>query len=328
MDWVETTGRTVEEAKKAALEQLGVEEADADFEVISEPKLGLFGRLREEARVRARVQPRYPRAKADRRDRRRPRSAGHGEHPQDGQADSERQTEAASGAEPATAAAAAPAREASSSRARAKPAAASGEPASPQRRKRRAPAEVVAVTNNEQPASFGEMSVEAAQEQARLAEEFLRGLLSQIGAAADVSSHDLGEGIIEVEVNGEGLGTLIGPKGATLAAVQEITRTALQRHEALTGRVVIDINGYRKKREEALARFAQQVAEEVRTSGVKRALEAMPAADRKVVHDAVNDIAGVRTISEGEEPYRRVVLVPEGDEAGDGAVPSDASATS
>ena len=54
MEWVETTGRTVEEAKKSALEQLGVEEADTDFEVISEPKVGLFGRLKEEARVRAR----------------------------------------------------------------------------------------------------------------------------------------------------------------------------------------------------------------------------------------------------------------------------------
>ena len=73
MEWVETTGRTVEEAKKSALEQLGVEEADTDFEVISEPKVGLFGRLKEEARVRARVRPRYPRSKGERRERRRGR---------------------------------------------------------------------------------------------------------------------------------------------------------------------------------------------------------------------------------------------------------------
>ena len=57
MEWVETTGRTVEEAKELALDQLGVDEVDAEFEVLEEPKLGLFGRLRSEARVRARVKP-------------------------------------------------------------------------------------------------------------------------------------------------------------------------------------------------------------------------------------------------------------------------------
>ena len=74
MEWVETTGRTVEEAKKSALDQLGVAESEAEFEIISEPKIGLFGRLKEEARVRARIQPRYPRPKGDRRDRKRNRS--------------------------------------------------------------------------------------------------------------------------------------------------------------------------------------------------------------------------------------------------------------
>ena len=70
MEWVETTGRTVEEAKDAALDQLGVDEQDAEFEIVEEPKFGLFGRLRAEARVRARVRPTTPRPKDDRRDRR------------------------------------------------------------------------------------------------------------------------------------------------------------------------------------------------------------------------------------------------------------------
>ena len=69
MEWVETTGDTIEEAKSAALDQLGVAEDDAEFEVLEEPKQGLFGRTRGEARVRARVRPTSPRAKADRRDR-------------------------------------------------------------------------------------------------------------------------------------------------------------------------------------------------------------------------------------------------------------------
>src|SRR5580704_10140839 len=70
MEWVETTGRTVEEAKEAALDQLGVDEQDAEFEIIEEARFGLFGRLRTEARVRARVRPTKPRPKDDRRDRR------------------------------------------------------------------------------------------------------------------------------------------------------------------------------------------------------------------------------------------------------------------
>src|SRR5215207_11327369 len=76
MEWVETTGRTVEEAKELALDQLGVHEEDAEFDVVEEPRPGLFGRLRGEARVRARVRPAQPRPKADRRERRRkPREA-------------------------------------------------------------------------------------------------------------------------------------------------------------------------------------------------------------------------------------------------------------
>src|ERR1700737_3920377 len=73
MEWVETTGRTIEEAKDTALDQLG---EDAEFEILEEPKLGLFGRLRAEARVRARVRPTTPRPKDDRRDRRRKRPSG------------------------------------------------------------------------------------------------------------------------------------------------------------------------------------------------------------------------------------------------------------
>jgi len=114
-----------------------------------------------------------------------------------------------------------------------------------------------------------------------------------------------------VLITGDGLGTLIGPRGATLLALQELTRIVLQRHVAHPeSRVIVDINGYRKRRQEALARFAQQVAAEVVASNKKRALEPMPPADRKVVHDAVNGIEGVTTESEGEEPNRRVVLVP------------------
>lgn len=76
MEWVETTGETIEEAKSRALDQLGVAEDDAEFEVLEEPKPGLFGRMRGEARVRARVRPTSPRRKQERRDGNRPKRGG------------------------------------------------------------------------------------------------------------------------------------------------------------------------------------------------------------------------------------------------------------
>ena len=107
----------------------------------------------------------------------------------------------------------------------------------------------------------------------------------------------------------------MGPKGATLAAIQELSRTVVHRQVPGTaeGRVRVDVAGYRQRRREALERFVQQVAEQVRTSGVQKALEPMSPPDRKVVHDTVNGIDGVGTLSEGEEPRRRVVIVPSGD---------------
>lgn len=148
-------------------------------------------------------------------------------------------------------------------------------------------------------------------DEAAVAEEFLAGLMDAFGATYEVGHRDLGDGLIEVGVTGRDLGLLIGPRGQTLLAVQELTRTVIQRQSrGRAGRVVIDISGYRQARREALARFATEVAQQVTASGVPRVLEPMPAADRKVVHDTVNGVPGVATTSEGEEPRRRVVIMP------------------
>ena len=155
------------------------------------------------------------------------------------------------------------------------------------------------------------MKTASVEEQVALAEQFVRGLLAEMGAQATITSEELADGVVELLITGENLGTLIGPKGATLLALQDLTRTAMQRQVSSSEcRVVLDVNGYRRRRQDALARFARQVALEVRASNTKRALEPMPPPDRKVVHDAVNDIPGVTTISEGEEPYRRVLVIP------------------
>jgi spoIIIJ-associated protein len=151
-------------------------------------------------------------------------------------------------------------------------------------------------------------------EQGDVAKEFLGGLLSEMDLRAEIEITRPDEDTVELNLSGEDLGLLIGPKGATLLALQDLTRTVVQRRtSAVNGRLAIDVSGYRKKRKEALERFTRQLSDEVKASGTRKVLEPMSAADRKIVHDTVNDIAGVATTSEGEEPRRRVVILPVND---------------
>jgi spoIIIJ-associated protein len=117
---------------------------------------------------------------------------------------------------------------------------------------------------------------------------------------------------LEATVDGSELGLLVGQKGVTLQAVQELVRSMVQRRFVgqSHARVRVDVAGYRARRKEALERFATSVAESVKESGVAKALDPMGSADRKVVHDVVNDIEGVVTVSEGEDDARRVVIRP------------------
>lgn len=150
------------------------------------------------------------------------------------------------------------------------------------------------------------------EQQADLAKTFVSGLVERFGFDAAVTVATDEEQIL-VEVNGEDLGLLVGQRGATLDAVQELTRTVVQRRtDEHTARLVVDVAGFRQKRAAALESFARQVASGVLESGEAQALEAMSAADRKIVHDAVNDLAGVTTTSEGVEPRRYVVIRPAG----------------
>jgi spoIIIJ-associated protein len=149
------------------------------------------------------------------------------------------------------------------------------------------------------------------EEQAEVAQQFLEGLLREYGLEATVVSRELDEETVEIAATGDDLGPLVGPRGSTLAALQDVTRTVVQRHfPSRTDRIVVDVAGYREKRAGALQRFSRQIADEVIASGSERALEPMSPADRKVVHDAVTLMDGVVTRSEGEDPSRYVVIAP------------------
>ena len=155
------------------------------------------------------------------------------------------------------------------------------------------------------------MSEVPVEEQAQEAETFTRGLIEAFGAPATVATIIDEDGGVLVDVTGQDLGLLVGPRGSTLQAIEELVRTVVQRKtEGRGARINVDVGGYRAKRREALARFAQELAEKVRDTGRDQALEPMPASDRKVVHDTIAELDGVTTVSEGEEPRRRVVVRP------------------
>jgi len=289
VEWVEVTGKSIDEATERALDQLGVAEGDAEVQVLTEPKTGLFGRVRGEARVRARVRPSSPRPKRSRGGgRNRSRGAGSG--------GGEQRSKAGQGAERSGGSR-------SRSRGGSKGKAATGAGAG---------AAASAVANKDEMKEQDMAEGVTLEEQAAVAKEFLEGLVTTMGLEAEVEVRVIDEETVELSVDGgEGLGVLVGPRGTTLAAVQDVTRTVVQgKYPTKTDRILVDIARYRERRAEALTRFTKKLSAEVIEAGEERALEPMSPADRKVVHDAANDIEGISTRSEGEEPSRFVVLIP------------------
>lgn len=139
---------------------------------------------------------------------------------------------------------------------------------------------------------------------------FVRGLAEAFGFEADVSAERDDDDTLEIRVEGDDLGLLVGSRGSTLASITELTRTAVaQQHSGrLEGRLRVDVAGYRARRKEALIRFASQIADKVLETGESVALEPMSPPDRKILHDAVNEIDGVHTESRGEDRNRHVVI--------------------
>lgn len=140
---------------------------------------------------------------------------------------------------------------------------------------------------------------------------FVRGVATSFDASSTVNLVEEGT-TLRAEVQGDELGLLIGNRASTLGTLEELSRTAM--HRAAAGRryhrIQVDVDGYKARRREALAKFAVQVAESVADSGESKALEPMNAADRKLVHDAVGEVDGVETISEGRDPRRHIVIRP------------------
>jgi spoIIIJ-associated protein len=150
------------------------------------------------------------------------------------------------------------------------------------------------------------MSIETQQQ---LASDFVKEVVARFGIEATTSARRTEDDGIYISVDGDNLGLLVGPKGATVEALQELTRTVVQRHtEEHTSRIVVDVGGYRERRAAALRQFVLDAAADVLRTGVPEALEPMSPSDRKIVHDTVSELEGLETTSEGVEPRRYVVI--------------------
>ena len=143
-----------------------------------------------------------------------------------------------------------------------------------------------------------------------VAGDYLERLLDILDVDGDIDLDVEGDRASVAVVGGQ-LKTLIGPDGATLEALQELTRLAVAQSTGVRSRLMLDIGGFRAKRRADLTSLASAAAERVARSGQPERLAPMNPFERKVVHDVIAAAAGVHSESEGEEPNRRVVVLPD-----------------
>jgi len=325
VEWVEVKGPSVDVAVEAALAELGIESRDeVDVEVLQEPEKGFLGIGRTDAVVRVK-----PRPKKRRRNRssggkqggdgksRDKRSQSSGDRQGgDGQGRDERSQPREGRDQRGSDRGERQARDQQSSSGprgdqRQKPGRReeerSGSRSNPPKRGR-AP-ELSAKAGGESEAQARETTV-SREEQASVVGEFLEGLLNAFGLEGTVETR-VDEDIIYADVLGSETEALVGSRGVILQSIHELAKTVVQRKTQESARIRLDIAGYAERRREALKIYARRLAQQVLDDGGEIMVEPMNAAERKVIHDTIGEIDGVRTYSEGEEPRRSVVIAAE-----------------
>ena len=286
MEWVEVQGKTIDLAVDVAMSELGVgSREDIQVEVIQEPKAGFLGMGGQEAIVKVTKAPRK---------RRRNRGRGRGASASSG--GSSRSTTSGNGGK------------GKGSQQNGK-----SQKSTPRNGGAKRQEAKVAQPNDSKDSTGSDDRPEQApiEEQAKVAADFVRGLLEAFGLEGDVGTR-IEDEVLYIDVQGEQTEALIGPKGSVMQSVLELTRTVVQRKTYGAPRMRIDVGGYAERRREALKIYASKLAAQVIEDQSEIMLEPMNAADRKVLHDAVAEIDGVRSYSEGEDPRRAVVIAYEG----------------
>ena len=148
--------------------------------------------------------------------------------------------------------------------------------------------------------------------QSEIAADYIEGLLDILDFDGDIDEL-VQNGRPMVEVVGARLNNLVGTRGATLEALQELSRLAVYRQTGEPSRLLLDVGGFRAARRKELVAVAKNAAEKVKQYGESVRLEPMSAFERKCVHDVINAMSGVESESEGVEPSRRIVVRPSGE---------------
>ena len=267
-EFIDVTGKTEEEAIQNALRQLGLDRDDVSVEILERAKSGFLGLGSCPAKVRVSYGP----------EEEEEAPAAPASEPQE-----ERQEE------------------------RPKPPKAEKKP-----RQERRPAETPAVPAEKAPAEPSapvvDLGEEVDDEKAQAIRKFLSGLLEQMESTAEIHIYLAEKGRYKVILEGKGLGALIGRRGETLDAIQQLTSYAVNRSGSGRVRVQLDAENYREKREQSLQHLARKVAAKVTKYRRSVTLEPMNAYERHVIHTALQDVPGVTTYSTGTEPNRRVIV--------------------
>ncbi|MDY4395723.1 MAG: RNA-binding cell elongation regulator Jag/EloR [Oscillospiraceae bacterium] len=290
--FIDVTGKTEDEAIQSALAQLGMDRDDVSVEILERAKAGFLGIGSAPARVRVS----YDDGKAE-------EAVKPAEKPAAPKPEKKVEPSAAPKAVPMYAPEVLQKKEP-----RAAKEERSGRPAREERRER-APRAERAERPAPQPKPIVDLGEECRDEKSEQIRSFLKGLLEHMDSAAEIKIYESEKGRYKVYLEGEKLGALIGRRGETLDAIQQLTNYSINRgSEKNRVRVQVDAENYREKREQSLERLAEKVAGKVTKYRRNVTLEPMNAYERHVIHTALQDTPGVTTFSIGTEPNRRVVV--------------------
>ena len=290
--FIDVTGKTEDEAIQSALAQLGMDRDDVSVEILERAKSGFLGIGSAPARVRVS----YDDGKAE-------EAVKPAEKPAAPKPEKKVEPSAAPKAVPMYAPEVLQKKEP-----RAAKEERSGRPAREERRERASRTER-AERPAPQPKPIVDLGEECRDEKSEQIRSFLKGLLEHMDSAAEIKIYESEKGRYKVYLEGEKLGALIGRRGETLDAIQQLTNYSINRgSEKNRVRVQVDAENYREKREQSLERLAEKVAGKVTKYRRNVTLEPMNAYERHVIHTALQDTPGVTTFSIGTEPNRRVVV--------------------
>ncbi len=290
--FIDVTGKTEDEAIQSALAQLGMDRDDVSVEILERAKSGFLGIGSTPARVRVS----YDDGKAE-------EAVKPAEKPAAPKPEKKVEPSAAPKAVPMYAPEVLQKKEP-----RAAKEERSGRPAREERRER-APRAERAERPAPQPKPIVDLGEECRDEKSEQIRAFLKGLLEHMDSAAEIKIYESEKGRYKVYLEGEKLGALIGRRGETLDAIQQLTNYSINRgSEKNRVRVQVDAENYREKREQSLERLAEKVAGKVTKYRRNVTLEPMNAYERHVIHTALQDTPGVTTFSIGTEPNRRIVV--------------------